>query len=342
VDVFGPEPLFVYELREAIDDGMLVPLRQYAVQTDISIDEVKVRAGDFIERDLARVVAVETRNQTIVDSYRRYLAGRQTLVFAVNLDHVEQLRRSFVGSGVPAALVTGKMKLPERRQVLTDFRDGRYQVLVGCEVLTEGYDERSISGIILARPTQSLTLYQQALGRGLRVHPDMGKTDLVVLDIQDRTTLHEVITASRLFGADVPDCQGRDVRVVADEDRHHRQVYPLSPTRKQQARWDSGEDTRWGEHPDLQGYEPSGRWTQEPATEKQITALARSGMKVHRELTKGEANYLLRECYRLDRKYPTPPTAAQRGYLFSQHLWRPGLTKREAMGLIASTMNRAG
>ena len=63
--MFGSEPLFVYELRQAIDDGMLVPLRQYVIQTHISIDEVKVRAGDFVERDLARVVAVETRNQTV-------------------------------------------------------------------------------------------------------------------------------------------------------------------------------------------------------------------------------------------------------------------------------------
>src|SRR5262249_44660820 len=154
--------------------------------------------------------------------------------------------------------------------------------------------------------------------------------------------VHDVVTASHLFEADVPDCKGLDVRVVADEDRQYRQSYPLSPTKKRQARWDLGEETRWEELPDLQGFLPKERWHNEPATEKQVTAMARFGMKVHRELTNGEANHLIDECGRLDRKYPTPATLAQKRTLFGLRVWRPNLTKRQATTLIAKEMSRAG
>jgi hypothetical protein len=228
------------------------------------------------------------------------------------------------------------MSLKDRRQILADFRAGRYRVMVARDILTEGYDDPSISAIIMARPTQSSALYQQAVGRGLRVYPEGGKTDLLVLDIRDRCTGHEVVTVGHLFGADIPDCKGGDVLACVDADREYRKVHPVSPTAAQEYRWHSGEDNPWLELPDLVAYQSMCQWHNRPATDKQVRALKGYGLKIHRPLTMGEASYLIDECKRLDREYPTPATSSQKYVLTRHRLWRDGMTKREATRLIGA------
>src|SRR5262249_23773264 len=148
----------------------------------------------------------------------------------VDLEHVEQLRQAFLAAGVPAASVTGKMSSEERRRVLDEFRAGQHRVLVSCELLTEGFDERSVSCVVLARPTQSLGFYQQSVGRGLRSVPASGKRDCLILDVRDRGVKHRVVTAANLFEAHVQDCEGQDVLEVAIAAQRSYDVKPLVPT----------------------------------------------------------------------------------------------------------------
>jgi hypothetical protein len=233
------------------------------------------------------------------------------------------------------------MPLSDRRQVLADFREGRVGVLVSCEVLTEGYDERSIGCVVMARPTKSLAFYQQAVGRGLRIYPEGGKRDCLVLDILDRCSRHRVVKASDLFGVVVADCGGMDVREAVAAERIRHQQFPLSVSPAQQARWELGEETRWSKVRDLTRYRPLGGWHTDPATERQLKSLRRFGFDIHRELSKREASHLLDLCHRLDAQYPTPATAGQEDLLRRCRLWRPGLSKREAIRLIAGMSSAA-
>src|SRR5262249_32132675 len=138
---FGEEPLYEYRLENAIRDRILVPLRQRLIQTETDLDGVQARkGGDFATAALSRVVATEARNRVVVEAYLHPAPGRQTIIFAVDLGHVEQLRRAFLLAEVPTAAVTGKMPRDERRKVLEEFRAGQHRVLVSCELLTEGYD----------------------------------------------------------------------------------------------------------------------------------------------------------------------------------------------------------
>jgi superfamily II DNA or RNA helicase len=340
--LFGEKPLYAYGLEQAITDGYLVPLRQRAILTDINLDEVKVRMGDFSVRDLTLAVATQARNRAVVRAYQEHAADRKALVFAVDVKHVEQLRVAFEEAGIPAAAVVGRMKLEERRRVLHAFAEGDYRVLIGCEVLTEGYDEKSIGCVIMARPTMSKALYQQSIGRGLRLHTEAGKKDCLVLDIRDRCTRQRLVTASHLFGADVPDCHGGDVMQAARAERARYQLFPLVPSPSLKARWETGEETRWATLPSLQGYRAVAWWQKRPATEKQLKLLGRFGFDSWRDLTRGEAGYLIDECNRLDELYPTPATPGQEWVLRSRGQWRSGISKRAAMRMIASLMQRAG
>src|SRR5262249_14911177 len=133
-ELFGP-PLYRYALKDAIAAGYLVPVRQRAILTGVSLASVRVRKGDFIAKDLAAAVIAEGRSSEVVRAYQDHAAGRPVLIFAASLAHVEQLQRAFTDAGILVASITGKMPREQRRLRLADFREGRLQGLVSCEVL---------------------------------------------------------------------------------------------------------------------------------------------------------------------------------------------------------------
>ncbi|MBW1803758.1 MAG: hypothetical protein JRJ85_23890, partial [Deltaproteobacteria bacterium] len=184
-------------LPEMIQSGFLSPVAGYRVETDIDLRRVKTRMGDFVVKQLSDTVNVQQRNDIIVDVFRSHLESRQTLCFCVDVAHARSLADAFNMEGVRAAAVSGDMDRAERSGILADFRKGRIQVLANCMVLTEGYDEPKVEGIILARPTKSTLLYTQMIGRGTRLHP--GKENVTIIDIVDVTREHSLTTLPGLF-----------------------------------------------------------------------------------------------------------------------------------------------
>jgi len=105
---------------------------------------------------------------------------------------------TFCATGIAAEALEGATPLATRRAILHRLHTGATRVVANCAVLTEGFDEPSVDCIIVARPTQSLPLYQQMLGRGTRPYP--GKTDCLLLDVVGVSTHHTLHTAATLFG----------------------------------------------------------------------------------------------------------------------------------------------
>jgi hypothetical protein len=101
-------------------------------------------------------------------------------------------------AGIAAEALDATTPLATRRAILQRLHTGATRVVANCAVLTEGFDEPSVECIIVARPTQSLPLYQQMLGRGTRTYP--GKTDCLLLDVVGVSTQHTLHTAATLFG----------------------------------------------------------------------------------------------------------------------------------------------
>jgi len=198
LDAVFQEIVFSRSLPEMIHLGYLAPVAAYRVETDIDLSRVKTRMGDFVTAHLSRAVNIEPRNDLVVKVFRSKLMDRRTLCFCVDVAHTHSLAEAFNRRNIPAAAVSGDMDPSARAKALADFHAGRIRVLANCMVLTEGYDEPSVSGIILARPTQSALLYTQMIGRGTRLHP--GKQNVTIIDIVDVTRDHSLTTLPGLFG----------------------------------------------------------------------------------------------------------------------------------------------
>ena len=189
---------FSRTIPEMMHAGYLAPVAGYRVETDIDLSRVKTSMGDFVVSQLSDAVNIESRNALVVKAFRELVPDRRTLVFGVDVAHALDLAAAFSHYGITAAPVTGDTPPDERSKTLAAFSSGRIQVLTNCMVLTEGYDEPAVDGIILARPTKSALLYTQMIGRGTRLHP--GKTDVTVVDVVDNSSKHRLVTLPSLFG----------------------------------------------------------------------------------------------------------------------------------------------
>jgi ATP-dependent helicase IRC3 len=167
IDVFH-KIVFSMDARLAIDEGYLVPVRSYGVATTTNLDDVASRLGDFVIGQLAAAVNTVDRNRRIVDAYLKHTPNMKALVFTASVQHARDVCSEFIAAGVKASFASGETPTEERERVVSDFRNGRSDVLVNCGLYLEGFDVPSIQVVINARPTKSTTLYTQITGRGLR------------------------------------------------------------------------------------------------------------------------------------------------------------------------------
>lgn len=207
---------FSYELRKAIDDGWLVPIMPWVVESRVSLDNVRTSHGEFNQRDLADAVNTENRNLIAIAAWREHAEHRPTLAFTVDVAHAHALAEAFQAQGYRAAAVSGETPKEDRRATLRGFQEGTIDVVTNCMVLTEGTDLPRCSCILHTKPTKSATLYEQMTGRGLRLFP--GKADCVVIDIVDIARRHSLQTAPVLYGLP-PSLQakGKVLKLIAEE-----------------------------------------------------------------------------------------------------------------------------
>jgi superfamily II DNA or RNA helicase len=190
--------VFSYDLPTAIDRGHLVDLKAFSVATNTSLDEVQATREDFKAGQLEDAVNTPGRNTRIVKAYLERAADRKAVVFAAGVEHSKALTAGFQEVGIAAEHVDGTTPGDERAAILRRLRTGETNVVSNCAVLTEGFDEPSLSAVILARPTKSGVLYQQMVGRITRLFP--GKTDALVIDVADVSSRHSLVSAAALFG----------------------------------------------------------------------------------------------------------------------------------------------
>ncbi len=186
VQDFFDQEIYRKEIADLIALGYLAPVRGLRLSTAAALPSAESgSAGDYDEQLLALAVDTPGRNALIAETWQQHARDRQTVVFAVNVAHAQHLAETFAARGIAADWIAGSLSLKERRRRLQAFHDQQVQVLVNCAILTEGWDEPAVSGLVMARPTLSPGLYIQMVGRGLR--PAVGKTDCLVIDVTDQT-----------------------------------------------------------------------------------------------------------------------------------------------------------
>ena len=186
----GKEPLFQLSIIDMIARGHLCDMRAIAIKTEISLDHVSNKMGDFNEKELDLAVNTPARNRRVVEAYQQHANGKRAICFAVTVDHAHALANAFNDHDIKAATITGNTPMSERKELYKQLRTGAIQVLTSVMVLSEGFDETSVECVIMARPTQSRSLYVQCIGRGIRLHP--GKTECVILDLTDNCMKHRI------------------------------------------------------------------------------------------------------------------------------------------------------
>jgi superfamily II DNA or RNA helicase len=219
------EIVFSKGLEEMITAGYLCRVAGWRVRTDVDLDGVKVQHGDFVEAQLADAVNVEGRNEVLVNAYQKLAAGRRCIVFCANVEHAQTVAAVFRADGLAAEAVWGTMPRDERAAVLDRFHSGTTAVVTNCNLLTEGFDEPRVDCVLMARPTKSLLLYAQMVGRGTRLAP--GKTDLLVIDVADNSRRHTLAGLHQLFELpDSLDLRGADALHFAARLRQVRRDMP--------------------------------------------------------------------------------------------------------------------
>lgn len=167
--------------QDLIDEGWLSPFRVYApVHPDLK--GVRTMAGDYNEGDLAEAMDKAPLVADIVTMWKKYGEDRQTLCYGVNRAHAKHIQTEFLHAGIPAGYIDSYTEIDERRQLAKEFENGDLRVICNVGVLTTGIDW-DVRCIILARPTKSDILFQQIIGRGLRIAD--GKDDVVIIDHSD-------------------------------------------------------------------------------------------------------------------------------------------------------------
>jgi superfamily II DNA or RNA helicase len=165
--------------------GWLAPLRQVRVELPIEFHEAPVWRDATGERDYApawlrREAEREDVIAALVNGSRAHIAGRPALAFCASVSHAQSLAAAYQEADIRAAAVWGDMPKDQRQAVLDGWRAGRIEVVTNFNVLTEGFDFPELAAIVMARPTQSMPLYLQMLGRGTRMVA--GKDDCVIVD----------------------------------------------------------------------------------------------------------------------------------------------------------------
>jgi superfamily II DNA or RNA helicase len=167
-------------VRELEELGFLTPAIVYGPPLVPDLSHIHRIGGDYVTSEIDRIMQSPTLVGDAVEHWRQYAADRATIAFCTSIAHSQAVCERFLDIGVRAVHVDGETPDDERRIAIAGLADGSTQVLSNCGLISEGVDVPELGALVILRPTASLTLHLQMLGRVGR--PYEGKTHSVILD----------------------------------------------------------------------------------------------------------------------------------------------------------------
>ena len=168
-------------MRDLISMGFLTDYRVFCPPSDLDLSTVGAGAdGDYVRGQLAQKTRKSTVMGHVVEHYLRIAAGKLGVTFAPDVETATEFSRLFNQAGVPAEVVSAKTPGHIRQEILRRFKRREVLQLVNVDLFGEGYDLPAIEVVTMARATQSLALYYQQYGRGLRLMD--GKDRAIIID----------------------------------------------------------------------------------------------------------------------------------------------------------------
>lgn len=298
---------YEYTLPRAIREGYLSPIKAMTIPLKLDLSGVSIQSGDFKAGDIA--TALDPYLYQIADEMAKYCGERKTVVFLPLVKTSQKFRDILLEKGFRAAEVNGESK--DRSEILTDFDQGKYNVLCNSMLLTEGWDCPSVDCVVVLRPTKVRSLYSQMVGRGTRLHP--GKEHLLLLDFLWHTERHELCHPASLI------CESEEVARKMTEDLEAAAGCPIDIEEAEKkaseevvAEREEALAAKLAEMKhrkkklvdplqfemsikaeDLAGYVPNFGWEMSPPSEKQKAALEKLGICPDEIDNSGKAEKLL-------------------------------------------------
>ncbi|MCC7302531.1 MAG: DEAD/DEAH box helicase [Bacteroidia bacterium] len=219
-------------INDFIQRGYLSEVTHYSCSTP-DLSSVKQSKGDYVTGMLSNVMLDNSIMKDIVESYQEICPGKSTIVFGVDVEHSKEMVSRFKQAGVLAEHIDAKTPKEQREAILSDFRKGIIKVVSNVEIITEGFDFPECEAVILARPTKSLSLYLQMVGRVMR--PAQGKKEGIILDNAGLWLEHGLSTIDREWSLyPVKKKRKKDLmptnEVALDKDGIIREVDRFRPT----------------------------------------------------------------------------------------------------------------
>ena len=299
---------YEYKLTQAIREGYLCPILAQTIPLQLDISQVALSGGDFAVGGLG--TALDPYLEQIASEMQTACAGRKTVVFLPLIKTSQKFRDILNSKGFRAAEVNGQSE--DRTEILSDFSNGKYNVLCNSMLLTEGWDCPSVDCIVVLRPTKVRSLYSQMVGRGTRLSPETGKKDLLLLDFLWLTERHELCRPADII------CENREVARKMTENlaqagcpedieqaaeqasadvvaqREEALAKQLAEMRRRKKKLvDPLQYEMSIQAEDLTGYVPSFGWEMGPPSEKQTAALEKFGILPDAVESAGKAQMLL-------------------------------------------------
>lgn len=297
---------YEYNLRDAVKQGFLSPIRVQTMPLNIDLSSVKVSCGDFKADEIGH--ALEPYLEDIANEMAKVCKDKHTVVFLPLISISQAFRDILNRKGFRAAEVNGESK--NRDQILKEFEEGKFNVLCNSMLLTEGWDCPIVDCIVVLRPTKVRSLYCQMVGRGTRLYP--GKEHLLILDFLWMTGKHNLVHPADII------CKKKEVaqKVIEDlQDGEERDLFEAEEAaetdiieqrknalqkalkesekqRKQKKLIDPLEYELSVQDDSLIDYVPTFGWEIAPATDKQKSTIEKFGIDAE-GMTKGQASKLI-------------------------------------------------
>lgn len=169
-------------IQEFINKGYLCNYEYYSispfsyVQNEINNIQGTDASGDFANTEMQRVCDQDKIRAQIVETYLNYAKGKKGIVYTINKTHNKHLCEAFCEKGLKAVAIDSDTDIEDRERMIEDFKQNKIDIICNVDIFSEGFDCPDIEFVQLARPTKSLSLYLQQVGRGLRISANKEKT----------------------------------------------------------------------------------------------------------------------------------------------------------------------
>ncbi len=169
-------------VRKFIENGYLSKFEYYSIAPysyiQHQIDDIKGTdvSGDYASGEMLRVCDKDSIRSEIVKTYLDFAKGKKGIVYTINKLHNKHICEAFCAQGINAVAIDSDTSSEEREKLLEDFKQGKITILCNVDIFSEGFDCPDIEFVQLARPTKSLALFMQQVGRGLRPCAEKEKT----------------------------------------------------------------------------------------------------------------------------------------------------------------------